>query len=151
MNFLTLGDGNFSFTLCLVKRILQSGISISTLIATSYDLRDELVLKYPETARILQDLRSILPNIILLHGVDATLDLHHQLSSSLSATPYQASIPEHFDHIFFNFPHLGKENCIDHSSFIAHIMNRVYLLMHPNSQAFFYLALAEAQAERWKL
>ena len=114
IRLLTIGDGNFSFSSCLAK-ILMREISNNdyTLHATSFDSLNELSIKYPESISIINELHSF-EFVKVLHSVDAT--------NLVKCLPEQSI----FDCIIFNFPHLGTENCLQHSAFIAHIFDRYY-------------------------
>eukprot|EP01126_Amoeba_proteus_P058319 TRINITY_DN7513_c0_g1_i1.p1 TRINITY_DN7513_c0_g1~~TRINITY_DN7513_c0_g1_i1.p1 ORF type:complete len:108 (+),score=13.20 TRINITY_DN7513_c0_g1_i1:87-410(+) len=65
-NILVVGDGNFSFSLCLAGTLLSG----NKLYCTSYDSRKELLLKYPECENTLQRLNEL--GCHVQHSVDAT-------------------------------------------------------------------------------
>lgn len=111
------GDGNFSFSLCLAKCISRLPNHRNfELIATSFDAVDDLIKKYPECMAVLIEL-SKYSFVTIQHGVNAA-----NLQSSFSNTTFHL--------LFFNFPHLAREDCIKHSSFIAHCMNRCAFLFY---------------------
>ena len=111
---LILGDGNFSFSLALcryndnLKRPEQFAV-----VATSFDDADSLLQKYPETRSVLHTLETKL-GCMVLHEINATQDLLHQLHSG-----------DQFDHIIFNYPHLGVEDAKLHSHLVGHIFFRL--------------------------
>jgi len=80
--------------------------------STSFDSIIDLKNKYPECESILRELK-ISYDVDVLHEIDAT-----QLRKSFPDSNKK------FDCIIFNFPHLGKENCLMHSAFISHVMHR---------------------------
>ena len=165
MRILILGDGNFSFSLALYKSLdylcsyLGSSYSASDshIDATSFDDLNSLLSKYPETKHIIQFLQSK-DNCQILHEINATRQLYHQL---MTDQPY--------DHIIFNFPHLGVENELLHSNLLGHILYRyygssllhydiiliIYIAFHRCAEATIdgnvYISLAEDQARRWRL
>jgi hypothetical protein len=117
MNILVLGDGNFSFSRDFHRFLISSeNIQLKRFLSTSYDGVDDLRIKYPEIRSILLDLVS--EGAEVLHNIDATVPLSPQLTIQGIATD------EKFEHIFFNFPHLGFEDCNIHSSMIGHIFHR---------------------------
>ncbi|KAF0697692.1 Aste57867_11663 [Aphanomyces stellatus] len=63
---LTLGDGNFSFSLALLKYLTDA----SQLVATSHEAKDTVVETYPDSAGILDALAAA--GATVLHQVDAT-------------------------------------------------------------------------------
>lgn len=116
---LLLGEGDFSFSydLCHLISHVDSGSDIASVVATSFDERVDLLKKYSSIEKRLDRLdRSCKFQVI--HGVDATKTLRTQLSDANC----QSLV---FDHIVFNFPHLGYENLKVHSSLIAHIIHRL--------------------------
>ncbi|KAF2273772.1 uncharacterized protein EI97DRAFT_382671 [Westerdykella ornata] len=66
-NILLVGEGDFSFTHSLV---LAHGCANVT--ATSFDTRDEVMQKYPDTfPKIEEELRGLVPPVPMVFGVDA--------------------------------------------------------------------------------
>lgn len=83
---LTVGDGNFSFSLALA-RALAPQVEV---VATSHESRESVLETYPDGERILGGLGS-LDNVKVLHGVDATDEKQmHELGL--------------FDRVLWNFP-----------------------------------------------
>lgn len=85
------------------------------LIASSFDSLAEIAVKYPEAIPVINELHK-LEVAEVLHSIDAT-NLNKCLSNISK-----------FDCIIFNFPHLGTENCFQHSAFLAHIFDRYSIL-----------------------
>jgi hypothetical protein len=145
VRILLLGEGNFTFTQDLAELLLKRS-SLQSIVSTSFDSRSQLTEKYPTIEKTLRGLKSF-DQIQIFHEIDATKCLKSQLMSSPCTT-------ENFDHIIFNFPHLGYEDCKAHSSLIGHILYRVRGILSDSespSQASFYLTLAESQAQNWNL
>jgi hypothetical protein len=113
-NVLILGDGNFSFSyaLCVYLRGKAAAPPETTVFATSFDDADSLLDKYPETAGLLRALEAK-HGCRVRHSVNATRPLLAQLRCS---APFQ--------HIIFNFPHLGVEDAYLHSHLLGHIFLR---------------------------
>ncbi|KAL9455186.1 hypothetical protein AB3S75_010572 [Citrus x aurantiifolia] len=87
---LLVGEGDFSFSLCLA---LAFG-SASNICASSLDSYDDVIQKYKRAKSNLDNLKKL--GACILHGVDATtMELHPDLRT------------RKFDRIIFNFPHAG--------------------------------------------
>ncbi|XP_027063705.1 uncharacterized protein At4g26485 [Coffea arabica] len=87
---LLVGEGDFSFSLCLAK----SFGSASNIVASSLDSYDDLINKYRNAKSNLELLKNL--GASLLHGLDATkMKFHNDL------------LMRKFDRIIFNFPHAG--------------------------------------------
>ncbi|TMW56687.1 hypothetical protein Poli38472_006697 [Pythium oligandrum] len=85
---LTVGDGNFSFSLALARAFQKTeGV---TLVVTSHESRESVIETYPDGERILTELAAM-QHVEVQHGVDAT-------SSS------QMHAFGQFDRILWNFP-----------------------------------------------
>ena len=82
---------------------------------TSYDSLEELYSKYPDSIRSILKKLSNHEQVHVMHGIDASVCLKDQL----------LDVDSSFDHIIFNFPHLGTEDCVLHMSMIGHIMHSV--------------------------
>ncbi|KAK4439658.1 Heavy metal-associated isoprenylated plant protein 41 [Sesamum alatum] len=87
---LLVGEGDFSFSLCLAMAFA----SATNIVATSLDSYDDLIMKY-ENARVNLAYLEVL-GASLLHGVDAT---------KMSILPVFRW--RKFHRIIFNFPHAG--------------------------------------------
>ncbi|XP_059442234.1 uncharacterized protein At4g26485 [Corylus avellana] len=87
---LLVGEGDFSFAVCLAKAFGTA----ENMIATSFDSKEVLMEKYSNAKSNLEELEE--RRCTLLHDVDAhTMNRHPLLNSKL------------FDMIVFNFPHAG--------------------------------------------
>eukprot|EP01038_Epipyxis_sp_PR26KG_P011818 gene11818-15816_t len=139
-NVMILGDGNFSFSLCLVKIIKQQQYMIKSLITSSFDSKDDILKKYPESIPILTSLAQN-TEVEVVHDLDATrLHEHSRLMDQNTK----------FSDIIFNFPHLGVEDLHLHRSFLAHMMKSCLDYLASYSSVL-CITLAEAQGIRWKI
>ncbi|KAG3111880.1 hypothetical protein PI124_g8276 [Phytophthora idaei] len=141
---LTVGDGNFSYSLALAKQHnRQDNDTILQLTATSYDSYDELVAKYPECKRICAQLKELGASV--LHRVDAT-----NIRESLVAAGAEQL---KFDAVVFNHPHCGEENVHRHQSLLSHFYASALGVLQGNEEdeeSGILLTLAEGQPERWQ-
>ena len=111
-SILLLGEGDFSFCRALsqhVEKFLCRHDSndnerqdVYQIIATSFDMRDDVIRKYPSSEKLLLELERN-PNIHLRHGVDATKRIDCDISDVGNCCRFQS--------VVFNFPHLGSEDC----------------------------------------
>lgn len=114
---LVLGDGNFSFSLALCRYMVSLPVvEQCAVLATSFDDYGSLVDKYPETKNVLQSITCRYGGTVQ-HEINATQSLPTQLRSDAL-----------FDHIVFNFPHLGIEDAYLHSHLLGHIFYRFALI-----------------------
>lgn len=91
---LTVGDGNFSYSLALATAFQPIAADASTrveLVATSHESRDTILETYPDGERILDALHAMTSHVRVEHEVDAT-----------NATQMQAL--GQFDRVIWNFP-----------------------------------------------
>lgn len=99
-SILVIGDGDFSFSVGLVRHLEAVGWQPAAIVATSYDSLDVVLRKYSTTTKNLDQL--CLPErvgyVTIRHGVDATC---------LEKTFHVADSA--FERIIFNFPHTGKQ------------------------------------------
>ncbi|GMF10063.1 unnamed protein product [Phytophthora lilii] len=139
---LTVGDGNFSYSLALAKQHKSRGNDSLQLTATSYDSYEELVGKYPECKRICAQLKELGASV--LHRVDAT-----NICESLVAAGAEKL---KFDSVVFNHPHCGEENVRRHQSLLSHFYASALEVLEDkeDDESGIYLALAEGQPERWQ-
>ncbi len=96
MNYLVLGDGNFSFSLSLCKGPHSPG-NMGKIVTTSLETL-ERVLKRPHTERILEQLREY-GDVMVLHSIDATMLHCSEPLKDLNLV---------FGVVIFNFPHTGS-------------------------------------------
>jgi hypothetical protein len=152
--YLTLGDGDFTYSLDLARYLNLSLASSSTkqkrakLILTGVDTLDTLTSKYKDSKSILQEIRNQqdeTPSISLTirHGVNAIV--HPNEKDDLNERVHEAA-----DHVLFHHPHLGTENCSLHKHFLAHLFHSVKNYWMKRKGGIFHLTLVEGQYERWK-
>ena len=110
---LILGDGNFSFSWSLTDKLSTKNTNFK-IICSSFDSRDEVLQKYPESSFFLSKL-SKFQNVTIVHGINASTSLKNQLEDKESAG---------INHVIFNFPHIGIENLKLHRCLLAHIFHR---------------------------
>lgn len=160
---LILGDGNLSFSASMMSILSKSADFVSRyrILVTTYDTLEELLLKYPDCAGILRQLERYSSNVTVKHSVDATTDLRPLLT--------EFGVQD-FTDIIFNFPHLAVENAVLHSSLLGHFLHHARAVLPtepaapcPHAAAdvtpevdraahgTIYIALANAQADRWRL
>jgi transposase-like protein len=146
-------------------------------VSTSFDSYEDVISKYPEFDSLKQNTYRLLSlnkiseqeiNIQFVHGVDSTKPISAQLiaascdPASLRQDEDEEKGQHFFDNIIFNFPHLGYESAVAHSSLVAHIFHTVSQLLPPpmipasvSSLLFpipvFILSLTETQFELWRV
>ena len=115
---LLLGEGNFTFSNDLIKVLIDSPFieGNERIVTTSFDERPDLCKKYSSAEKILSGLNTF-DHVKVINGIDATKKLKSQLLLN-------SCLEIEFDHIIFNFPHLGYEDLKAHSSLVAHILYR---------------------------
>jgi hypothetical protein len=137
MRLLVLGDGNYSYSRALEQTLESNRISYDLLCLTSYDSKEDLFIKYPESNSILNLLQR-----------NSKIQIHYSVDATRSLRYLMADGPL-FDSVIFNFPHIGIENSQIHSSMIGHLLHQVKGVMAEDG--VFYLSLADDQAQNWKL
>lgn len=101
---LLVGEGDFTYALSLVK---QNYVAPENLIATSFDSREELLAKYSDVQKVLDDLEN--EGVKVLHEVDCTrLAACLNLNKNKKQTTLLFSTPRRLNNIMFNFPHTGR-------------------------------------------
>ena len=98
MTTLVIGDGNFSFSLALTRKM--GGDREEKIISTSLETEQE-VNKRPMAKKNLNELRKF--GVYVLHGVDGT---------KLRANLQLLSLSTEYSTIIFNFPHTGGKSNI---------------------------------------
>uniref|UniRef100_M4B1H7 FDX-ACB domain-containing protein n=1 Tax=Hyaloperonospora arabidopsidis (strain Emoy2) TaxID=559515 RepID=M4B1H7_HYAAE len=97
---LVVGDGNFSYSRALLRaQSTRAGASEIIVTATSLDTKHQLLEMYPNSRRILAELRD--GGVQVRHGVDATKLPSYFIQNSAD--------PVKFDRIVFNFPHYAGQ------------------------------------------
>lgn len=143
LSILTLGDGDFTFSLDLARHLASStSTSVNSLTpsihvtATGIDSLKELTSKYRDAGFVLKSLCSIDEvKVDIVHGVNAVALKRYD---SVTAA----------DHVIFNHPHLATEDGMLHARFLSHLfwsVDRLWL----DSGGRFHLTLAAGQFERW--
>lgn len=147
---ITLGDGDFSFSLDLSRFLTTPGnndqerpscFPLVHLTATGFDSRDVLIEKYRYAPFILQQLEKAQTpdlSIAVEHGVNA---ITGNAEGTRSAPPANC--------VVFNHPHLGTEDAELHSKFLNHLFAQVAAQWLATNGGVFYLTLAKGQFERW--
>jgi uncharacterized Zn-finger protein len=139
--FLTLGDGDFTWSLDLGRFLVVASLNAAAkqhrLIATGIDTIDKLSHKYRNWSHIVRELKR-------LKGTSLSVEVLH----GINACSPKPDLPR-ADVVIFNHPHLGKEDAALHSKFLCHLfysVNTHWLL----ESGVFYLTLVKGQFERWE-
>lgn len=130
------GEGNFSFSQALALRSASLNPAAPFITSTSFDSEREVAEKYPEAASILAKLSSHRERIKVLHEIDATQLRRHFDEQS-------------FDEVWFNFPHLGREDLRSHIALVAHFFHSAMQVLRPGGTIC--LALSEEQQRIWEM
>ena len=144
--YLTLGDGDFTFSLDLAGWLSHATKNESnprrrTLICTGLDSFPSLTHKYRDTPFLLKQLtkyNSDRFSVIVGHEVNAIAAPKEDIMLS--------QLPAHI--VIFNHPHLATENAKLHGHFLHHLFDSVshtYMAVG----GIFLLTLAQGQYERW--
>jgi uncharacterized C2H2 Zn-finger protein len=156
LTFLTLGDGDFSFSLDLATYLADEKVRSQQhdalfskgrkirLVATGIDSIDELTEKY-------RDSQFLLKRLISLNGCNnLSVKIQHEVNAvmvdSANADLDDASKAHH---VIFNHPHLGTEDAVLHSRFLCHLFHAVSKSWLLNG-GLFHLTLVKGQSERWE-
>ncbi len=156
--YLTLGDGDFTYSLDLARYMKSSLVSPSTsstaqeknakLILTGVDTLEVLTSKYKDTPFILQDIKN------QQEGLESIeLKIRHGINAIVHPDKIDATndpLHEPADHVLFHHPHLGTENCTLHKRFLAHLFYSATKHWMKRNGGIFHLTLVEGQYERWK-
>jgi Domain of unknown function (DUF2431) len=153
LNILTVGDGDFSASLAILRAYYHHGSSASSsssssssieenksagvvghLVATTLlSSKEDVIRTYPSSKAILDELESDDYGnnaVTILYQVDATkLDTHPELTSSCSSNPMKH---KKFDVILFHHPHLGYNHLdtTETTSQEQHALRHSSLLAH---------------------
>ena len=158
MRVLVLGDGDCSFSASLLAALRQISVDVPStshheLVATCFDSKQDVLLKYPFSTKVLRTLETPLlssPSGSTVEGkilfkVNATASL-----ASLMSRKGEDEQQQHgFDHVVFNFPHVGVEDCQLHTALLKHILYRVKEILE--NDGCLYISLADGQATSWRL
>ena len=147
ISILTLGDGDFTYSLDLAKYFSStcptSNIGIR-LVASGIDSKGELLKKYRDSSFVLGRLVAFSsPSLAVSveHGVNAILD------TKVSEPPQSIG---KVDHVMFHHPHLGTEDALLHSRFLYHFFHSCLNGWMKASMSFVHVSLVVGQCERWK-
>jgi Domain of unknown function (DUF2431) len=157
---LTLGDGDFTFSLDLARWLHTKRTLRVHLIATGIDTLSELTAKYKDSPSILKrllrcgsprqdDCGGVTPvKVTVLHGVNAVDEIANQeVKGQPTCSPTEHQIRA--DEVIFNHPHLGVENAQLHRLFLCHLFHAVERRWLNQPSGVFHLTLAHGQFERW--
>jgi len=146
LTFLTLGDGDFSFSLDLARYLAEEsskslkGHPTFRLVATGFDSLDELAEKYKDAHFTLRQLRH------LDSSSAVSVSVHHSVNAVDADAVGERTFPG--TNVIFNHPHLGTEDSMLHSQFLCHLFHAVDKVWLKND-GLFHLTLANGQFERW--
>lgn len=145
---LTVGDGDFSASLAILRAYKDQGIIRNLVATTILRSKKDVIDAYPSSESILSELESEEYSGIvkILYHVDAT-----KLDSDSKFSMRQ------FDLILFHYPHLGyttnlssQEHAERHSSLLAHYFAAALPLLTENRGAV-HVCLSSGAAQTWKL
>jgi len=148
--YLTLGDGDFTYSLDLARYMaLSTKQHPVKLILTGIDTLETLASKYKDSPSILEEIRSQqeqVPelSVSIRHGVNAIVTNPDQNQDAGTRGQDAA------DHVLFHHPHLGTENCLLHKRFLAHMFHSATKYWMKENGGIFHLTLVEGQYNRWK-
>jgi uncharacterized C2H2 Zn-finger protein len=152
LTFITLGDGDFSYSLDMAKYLASETNATHRMarqchiVATGIDSLDELHAKYRDASFLLKGLDALNRNsksvsVTIYHGVNAVEPPPSTSASEINQ--WKAH------HVIFNHPHIGTEDAALHSRFLSHflyIASRHW--MRPGGGVL-HLTLVKGQYERW--
>jgi len=108
--FLTLGDGDFSYSLDLVRYLstIEEKQQQTTIIATGIDSLEEMKEKYKDCTYILRQLTN--------HSGEKTIvKIEHEVNAVVASEKHLSA-----EVVIFNHPHLGTEDAARHRRFLHH-------------------------------
>lgn len=145
--FLTLGDGDFTWSLDLGRFLASSEDFCQRkrrLIASGIDTLEELSNKYRNSSFILREMKRLQET----SDESFTVEVKHELNAIVSPGRELSCLPR-AQVVIFNHPHLGTEDAALHSQFICHMFYSVAQVWLYQSGVF-YLTLVKGQFERWE-
>jgi hypothetical protein len=154
-SYLLLGEGDFTYSLDACRYIVASSSSSHhhhLITCTGIDSIDELRAKYRDADFVLGRIRAcssassrVFANVC--HGVNA-VDDDVTGGSATDAGPTTPSSSH--DRVIFNHPHLGTEDAVLHSRFLAHLFHASAVRWMSADGGLLHLTLVVGQCERWK-
>jgi len=152
--YLTLGDGDFTYSLDLVRYFAWREKPCKKpvkLVLSGFDTYETLASKYKDAPSILEEIKqqkkSLFLSVSVRHGVNAIIDEKSCSATGDERLEYGISAA---DHVLFNHPHLGTENCSLHRTFLAHLFHSATNYWMKKQDGLFHLTLMEGQFKRWK-
>lgn len=160
MNILTVGDGDFSFSLALARILLNQSTAKSKigkekniepcLVATSYESFDTLHRVYPDIQKTLDELEKL--NVQVCFNVDAT-DLLGTLPTSI-----QTGVSS-FHRIVWNFPCTAiadgqdgqNQQMQDNQILVKKFVKQCKRFLHPISGEIHFMHKTKPPYDQWKL
>jgi Domain of unknown function (DUF2431) len=138
--FLTLGDGDFSYSLDLVRYLALSSTTKDHIIVSGIDSLKDMQEKYKDCDYLLGQLRSA-------ETENLTVEIRHEIN----AVACNHNSMKHADVVVFNHPHLGVEDAARHGRFIHHFLKECCRswLSKKGLEGTVQLTLAAGQWERW--
>ena len=146
LTFMTLGDGDFSYSLDMAKYLASETNAANLVVATGIDSFDELHAKYRDASFLLKGLDALnqsskTVSVTIHHGVNAIEP--PPSTSSASDNQWKAH------HVIFNHPHIGTEDAALHSRFLSHFLYTASIHWMRASGGVLHLTLVKGQYERW--
>lgn len=146
--FLTLGDGDFTWSLDLARYLASSNgfrwrKRRLRLIASGIDKLEVLRQKYRNADCVLREIERLREKsdesltVEVQHGINAIVARESSVSSLSKAHV-----------VIFNHPHLGTEDAALHSQFLCHLFHSVSHFWLVESGVF-HLTLVKGQFDRW--
>ena len=169
--FLTLGDGDFSYSLDLCRYVLRAKLSLddgvvgnsddngnkvlTRIMCTGIDTSKDLHEKYRDSGFILRHILATGTKtklaVSILHGVNAVPPFNDEKEDDANnITATKSTIPSNYHHVIFNYPHLGIENAALHGRFLCHLFYASHTHFLKLNGGVLHLTLLKGQYERWK-
>eukprot|EP00980_Cylindrotheca_fusiformis_P030516 scaffold24938_cov147-Cylindrotheca_fusiformis.AAC.2 len=127
ISFLTLGDGDFTYSLDLGRYLLSKnstkGGNPSELIATGIDTKEQLCAKYKDAPFILKQLESLSTSSSSSSSKKLSVSIHHGINAIVRRNfeKVEPAAAMKADHVMFHHPHLGTEDAALHTRFLSHL------------------------------